>query len=343
LGSSAGGAASPAAAPAAQPAASPAAAAPAAAKPSGPLPKVRMATGAVDFTKVNDYKWVQDMKDQGVADIELVPFENSALMAQATVSGSTQFQSNTLLSVIQLAQQDSQAIKFIAVRLQSPDYILVGRKSLESLKALEGKRLGISTPGDISDTLSRIALKRANVDVDKVQFVRVGGTGARISALQQGSIEAGMAHAADGLIAISKSPDLKDLLTVGEVVQNYIQDGLGVRTDFLANNKELTQKLLDGYIESLRWAAKNKAEYIALGKKELKALADVDDKVLSDSYDIYIESKMFAVNGGVSQDVIKNTISLDQEAGNLKGTVPDASKWLDDSLVNDYLKRKGSF
>ncbi len=309
-------------------------------KPAAALPKVRVATGGLDFSQVNNLKWADDMKAQGVAEIELVAFENAAQATQATVSGATQMLINAVLPVIQLAQQGGPALVVVAVDLQAPDYILVGRKTIENEKALEGKKLGISTPGDISDTLSRASLKRAGVDVDKVQFVRIGGTSARIAALQQGSIDAGMAHAADGLSAVAKSPDLKNLFTVGKVIQNYIQHGLSVKAEYLASNKALIQKLVDGYVESTRWAAKNKAAYVELGKKELKGLPE--DPILSQSYDIFMESKMFGVNGGVADDIVDNSVKLEQEAGTLKGDVPAKAKWLDQSFVNDYLKRKGS-
>lgn len=337
-------AASPAAAPAPaqSPAAQPAPTTAPAAKPAGPMQKLRVAMGPLDFTKMNYLKWVEQMRAEGVADIELVPFENSAQLAQATVSGATQLQLNTLLSVIQLAQQGGPEMAFIATALQSPDYILVSRKNVENLAALQGKKLGISTPGDISDSLARSAFKRANIDVEKVQFVRVGGTGARMTALQQGSIDAGMAHVAEGLIAISKSPDLKNLASLGTLIPEYIQFGMATKREFIAGNKDLVQKLVDGFLDANRWAARNKAEYIAMAKKEIRGFGDVDEKLLSDSYDLFTQIKMFAVNGGLHESVTKTTVTLDQEAGTLKDAVPDSSKWLDASFVNDYLRRKGS-
>lgn len=307
--------------------------------PSGPPPKIRVATGGLDFSQVNNNKWVLDMKAAGVAEIELVAFENAAQATQATISGATDLLINAVLPIIQLAQASGPTLTIVAVDLQAPDYILVGRKNVPDLKSLEGKKLGISTPGDISDTLSRITMKRAGVDATKVQFVRIGGTGARIAALQAGSIDAGMAHAADAFTAITKSPDLKNLFTVGTVVPRFIQHGLAVRGEFLQKNRALVQKLVDGFVESTRWALKNKAEYIALGKKEMKL---TDDAVLSAAYDVFIQSNMFAANGGVDDKTVDESIALQIESESLKGAVPDKAKWLDTSLVQDFLKRKGS-
>ena len=81
-----------------------------------------------------------------MADIELVPFENSAQLGQATVSGATQMMLNTTASVVQLAQQGGPEMVYIASALQSPDYILVSRETVENIKGMEGKKLGISTP-----------------------------------------------------------------------------------------------------------------------------------------------------------------------------------------------------
>ena len=63
---------------------------------------------------------------------------------------------------------------------------------------------------------------------------------------------------------------------------------------------------------------------------------------MNDSYDLFTEIRMFAINGGMDDALINGTLALDQEAGTIKGDLPDRSKWFDRTFIDDYLKRKGS-
>jgi NitT/TauT family transport system substrate-binding protein len=305
------------------------------------LPKVRVATVGIDLADVPLVKWAADMKTSGVADVELVDFENGALAIQATVSGATQFAVVALLNILQLVQQteSSPLVVVVHARLPAPTYMLVATKAVPDLKGLEGKKVGISTPGDISDTLARVALKRAKVDVDKVTFVKVGGTRARVAALQQGSIDAGMAHAFEALTAIASSPTLKSLVTVGEVVPDFVQQGIIARTDYVARNRELVQKLVDGLLDTDRWASEREPEFIELARRVLKG--SPNEAIVRESYREFVRVKLFDGSKSMREDVIRNTLAIQQETGALKGAVPEMSRWLDASFVRDYLKRKG--
>lgn len=306
-----------------------------------PLPKVRVATVGIDLADVPLVKWAQDMATRRVAEVELVDFEGSTLAIQATISGATQFAVVALLNVIQLAQQtESSLVTTVHARLPAPTYMLLASKSVPGLKALEGKKVGISTPGDISDTLARVALKRANVDVDKVSFVKVGGTRARVAALQNGSIDAGMAHAFEALSAIARSPNLRNLVTVGEIVPDFVQQGIMARNDYVARNRDLVQKLLDGLLDTDRWASEHEREFIELARRTLKG--SPDEAILTEAYREFVKVKLFDGGKSMREDVLKNTLSIQQETGALKGSIPEMSRWLDQSFVRDYLKRKGS-
>ncbi len=322
--------------PAAQPSAAPQPAAQTE-KPKAPPALVRIGYASdPDFTQLNNYKWEEILADKYGYKVEHFFFDGSQVAYKALLAGAVDVVVAALLPAIQVSSQSKTKLKLIAADLQSPDYVLVARPELKKLKDLEGKRLGISTPGDISDTLSRAVLKRENIDVSKVTIVKVGGTGARMAALQANQIDAGMAHADAGLVAASKGLSL--LYEVGLSTQGYLQHGLVANENWIKKDPTLTQNVVDGFIDSARWAATDRQGYIELSKKWIK---DLPDEVRNQAYDIFKKINMFAMNGGMDEKFLKITMDLEIEAGSLEKAVA-FSEWSDPTFAQAYLKANGT-
>lgn len=288
-----------------------------------------------DFTQVMNFKWLQDLEDLGLS-VEDNYFESSQDAFRALVAGEADVAVGTLLSAILLVQETGEGVKVIASDLQAPDYLLISQQDIGSLADLEGKRVGISTPGDISDTLTRVVLDREGVNVDAVNFVQIGGTSARMSALLEGQIEAGPAHAAEGLTAAEEG--LKNLFAYGNAVPDYLQHGLIVSDGWISENGDLAQCAVDVFVETIRWADDNKDEYIELS---LQTVEGPSETARDEAYEIFKEIDMFAVNGGMSRDLLENTVAIEQEVGTLGDDVPAIEEWTDPTFVEDYLARFG--
>lgn len=288
-----------------------------------------------DFTQVMNFKWLDDMEATGLT-VEDNYFESSQDAFRALVAGEADVAVGTLLSAILLVQETGESVRVIASDLQAPDYLLISQADVESLADLEGARVGISTPGDISDTLTRVVLNREGVDVEAVDFVQIGGTGARMAALLEGQIEAGPAHAAEGLTAAEEG--LKNLFAYGNAIPDYLQHGLIVTDEWIANNPNLTQLMVDLFVESTRWANDNKDEYIALSAETVEGPSDA---ARDQAYEIFQEIGMFAVNGGMSADLLENTVAVEKEVGTLGDDAPPVEEWSDPSFVESYLERYG--
>jgi len=288
-----------------------------------------------DFTQVMNFKWLEDMEATGLT-VEDNYFESSQDAFRALVAGETDVAVGTLLSAILLVQETGEGVKVIASDLQAPDYLLISQPDIGSLADLEGARVGISTPGDISDTLTRVVLSREGVDLAAVNFVQIGGTSARMAALLEGQIEAGPAHAAEGLTAAEEG--LQNLFAYGNAIPDYLQHGLIVTDEWIANNPNLTQIMVDLFVESTRWANDNKDEYI---ERSADTVEGPSDAARDQAYDIFQEISMFAVNGGMSMDLLENTVAVEQEVGTLGDDVPAFEEWADPSFVESYLERNG--
>jgi len=310
---------------------------------AGPAPLLRVGFGSQpDFT---DFwaKWtLDDLTKQTGVQVRVTHFENGPIAYRSLVAGAVDIVfSGGIGAILNLAtQQRPDRLMAVMADLVAPDYILLGREGVNSLQDLVGKRVGISSPGDISDVLSRAMLRNAGVDVSRVQFVRVGGTGARVAALGSGAIEAGVAHAFDAILAMQRVRGLKVLAVSGEVVPDYLQHILAVRQSFLNANEDLLRRIVFTHMDSARRAASDKAAYVALAKETLGA--NVADAVWSQAYDLMYQGRIWGVDGGLDPRRVRITQELEVEAKNITAPVP-ISEWGTAKFISEYLRQKGTY
>jgi len=290
-----------------------------------------------DFTQISNFKWIEDLKADGV-EVKDLYFQSSQDAFRAMVAGEADVALGTVTSAILLNMSAGENVKVIASDLQAPDYILVTTPDVTSDTDLVGKRIGISTPGDVSDTLTRYVLGERGIDTSGIDFVEIGGTSARMQALLSNQISGGAAHAAEGLAAVAQG--LNNLFPYGESIPDYLQHGLIVQQSWLDENKEFAQEIVDKFIDSTRWAAENKDGYIELSKDYVDG---IDDSIRAQAYDIFTQINMFAVNGGMEDDQLNSTVDIEKQIGTFgDDKVPALDVWADASFVNDYLDRNGS-
>lgn len=306
---------------------------------SGQTLHVGLASEA-DFSKIHVLKALEDLRGQGV-EVKLSTFEDSPDTFRALVAGEIDvFDGSSLGSLIQFAQQVGEGVKYIVGAQTSSDYILVGAAGVESLDDLAGGTIGISTPGDISDTLTRYVLQQEGYDPGKSKYLQVGGTSDRMAGLVAGQIDAGAAHAADGFNAI-ETGGLTNLHNYGDSIDDYIGLGGGATSEWLEANPCLAQAYVDARIEANRWAAKNKDAYIAISKKYVDE-ADLSQSARSQAYDLYSDIGLFPVDGGMTDELLAGTIEIEKAAGQVGEDAPDPGVWAEPAYVDDYLEREGS-
>lgn len=299
---------------------------------------LRLAFGSEpDFTTIGTFKWIETLKSDYNIDVKELYFQSSQDAFRAVVAGEADLSLASITSAIVLNMTAGEDVKVIVADLQAPDYILVTTPDVKTDDDLSGKRIGISTPGDISDTLTRVVLEDRGDDVDSIDFVQIGGTGARMQALLSNQISGGAAHAAEGLAAVAQG--LNNLFAYGESIPDYLQHGVIAPQKWLDGNPELAQTVVDTFIGSTRWAANSVDDYIALSKDHVDG---IEDDIREEAYDIFTKIGMFAVNGGMDESQLDSTVAIEKRVGTFGDSEPPAnSDWADTSYVEDYLARNG--
>jgi ABC-type nitrate/sulfonate/bicarbonate transport system substrate-binding protein len=337
-----GGGASPSASEAAEPSMAAESSAPESAAPSevaGPgepeSTTLRVVQGSdPDFTQVSIAKAIEYMEERYGVTVEFSSVVDTDTATRSVIAGQQDIVINSLYFGINANQADIDLRTFM-VDIQAVDYLLVSDPEVTEVEQLVGGTVGINKPGDLGATIADQCLKFSDVDPSGVEFVQVGGTSARMAALLAGQIMAAPAHAAEALNAQIEG-GLNILVDCGAAIGTFLQTGASSTQEWLDANPNLAQLWTDAYIDSLRWAADNKDEYIELSRE---IVPDLDDAIRESTYDLLIEQEVFAVNGGLNPEAVEKLESIGLDAGAIEEPVPD--DWWTMEFIENYLARNG--
>ena len=155
--------------------------------------------------------------------------------------------------------------------------------SITSVSDLKGKALGVTDIGSGTQTLTMALLGKAGYSADQATYVAVGAGNTFIAAIQQQKIDAGMTTepTISRLVSTGAGKVLVDLRTPestrAALGGDYPFIGIFMRNDYVNSHKDLTQRLVNAYVKTLKWmhahtvqeiADKMPADYYA-GNKDL--------------------------------------------------------------------------
>ena len=327
--------------------AAPPTAAPAASASAKPTPpgapestSLRIAhSGSDDFDSTNARYFINLLKAKGFT-VDYQNLSTADVALRTLVAGQADLYIGSLGTVARFTQAAGGGVKVIGNDIKATDYLLVSQSTIPNVAALAGKTVGINSPGDAGDTAARACLQSANFDLTKATFVQIGGTSARVAALVAGKIDAAPAHTAETLSALAKVSTLKILVNCGEAIGPILEHGLTASDGWLAKNPNAAQIAVDLWIDAARWAATNKAEFLALSKI---VTPDLDDGIRGPTWDAFAKVGYYAKNGGMSDALLTGWDKLALLTREITtGTVPDHKLWIDQKYVNSYLARFGT-
>ncbi len=212
-------------------------------------------------------------------------------------------------------------------------YILYVSKDVNSVADLKGKKLGVSSHGSASDIATRVALKKEGIDPDKdVNIVTVGSSTNRTAALQSGAIQGGMDQPPSSYKL--EQQGLHPLIDMASLKLPTVNNGIIVQASWLKSHKAEAQKYMDGVVQGVARAKKDRA-YAAQELAKYMKLDNNDDIKRAIDYG--------AANLWASQPTIKKEDFADAVAV-LSATNPkvkdfDVSKILDNSFVESAVQR----
>jgi NitT/TauT family transport system substrate-binding protein len=166
-------------------------------------------------------------------------------------------------------------------------YMIYGAKGIGTPAQLRGKRVGITTFGDLSDFGTRFGLRAIGLDPDKdVSLVQMGGQPVRMAALQSGAMAATILNPPYTFHARKLGlPLLIDL--IGKV--EFAGTSHAIRRDDLQRRRDEMQRFVDAVVEGNQYFITHKQESV---KSMAHYLRTSDLSSLEESYDLYAKRIM---------------------------------------------------
>ena len=163
-------------------------------------------------------------------------------------------------------------------------YFMEAPASIKTAADLKGQSIAITNPGATFDIASRVALKKAGLNPDAdVQWIKTGSVANVQAALQSGQVQGGLAQVPDTikLEAAGLHPVI-DMSTLQAPASGTV---VTMQRSFLADNKDVAQKVVDSIIQAYALEKQDKATTVKVLKQYLKS---EDDSAMSATYDYFV-------------------------------------------------------
>jgi NitT/TauT family transport system substrate-binding protein len=212
-----------------------------------------------------------EYKKAGV-DVELVDFKGGSQSLQAVMGGSADVVSGYFDHCVNLAAKN-QALEAFVTYDRYPGLVLVVSPkhtgSINSVKDLAGKKVGVSAPGSSTDFFLKFLLSKNGVDPNSVGVIGIGLAATAVAAMEQGTVEAAVMLDPAPTLLQGKFKDLKILSDTRTEHDNkavfggdYPGGALYTKSDWIAKHPRETQQLTNAIVATLKWIHSHTPEEI---------------------------------------------------------------------------------
>jgi NitT/TauT family transport system substrate-binding protein len=193
---------------------------------------------------------------------------------------------------------------------------------ITSPAAFRGKKLGVTSPGSSTDFLTQYLATKNGVPTSAYTTVKAGAGQTFIAALNNGGIDAGMTTdpTVAQLTGTGKAKIMLDMRTEAGARAAlgglYPSSSLYMNCDYVASHAAVVQKLVNAFVQTLRWIKAHKPAEIAARMPADYAGGNpaLYEKAVGDSIG------MFNGDGLMPADGAKNVLNvLSQFSPNVKG------------------------
>ncbi|MFL5065352.1 MAG: ABC transporter substrate-binding protein [Xanthobacteraceae bacterium] len=205
-------------------------------------------------------------------EVELVNFKGGSQALTAVLGGSADIVSGYYDHCVNLAAKN-QALQAFVVYDRYPGLVLVVSPkhtgTINSIKDLANKRVGVSAPGSSTDFFLKYLLSKNGVDANSVGVVGIGLDATAVVAQEQGTVEGAVMLDPAVTLLQGKYKDIKILSdtrtqhdTLAVFGGEYPGGALYTRSDWIAKHEKETQALTTAILATLKWIHSHSAEEI---------------------------------------------------------------------------------
>ncbi len=275
--------------------------------------------------------------------VKWVYFQSDGAISQAFAAGAVDM---TISNPAALANLNAAGmdVRMFSVNWASLDWFLIGKREIPSLRSLEGRTIGISTPGSTTDVLTTLALTRAGVPKDRISMVSIGGTAARAGALEVGRIDAAWIGSDSAYPLLFSSDKFKVIggATVSKLFPGYLSTGWTAPKSYIDRNPRVITEIVRAMIQANRWAQNEKSFVQFAQRVKIPGIQGQGVEALTWAEKQFLAINMFPVNGGITQTAFDTTYRILLEAREIKAA-PAFNTVATAAFQNQVLKQIGLY
>lgn len=254
-------------------------------------------------------------KEEGV-DVRYTFIQGDAVAIQALLSKSFDIVSSGHFAVIHAVNRGAHIKAFVSI-LNSHDYILSSTEKIKSMENLRGKTIAIYAPGDITEIVTRGILKKFGINSKEVNWLSIGGSTDRYRAVLMGKADAAPLHI-DFAYKLEKESGFHTLISIAKE-QPLPMSVVSATEEFIKEKPEILLGITKALIKACRYAVENKKEFVDIA---FKYLEEMEREEISLLYDQLLKQEIYGVNGGITEQSIRNGVDMLVEIGTIEYPIP---------------------
>jgi len=210
-------------------------------------------------------------KDENI-EADLIDEPSGKDTTTEVVAGQVDFGSGSYDHTIDIAAA-GKSITMVTLLLQEPgEFVMVSTKKADTIKSpadWKGVNAGVTSIGSGTHTLMRAMAVKAGLKVSDVNFVAASAGDTFIAAMKQGKIDVGITTQPT-VLRLQKTGDAKLLVDLSKIDTtraalggDYPFISIFARADYIAKNRDTTQRVVNAYVKTLKWIQTHSAAEIA--------------------------------------------------------------------------------
>ncbi|MGE3619240.1 MAG: ABC transporter substrate-binding protein [Acidimicrobiia bacterium] len=231
---------------------------------------------------------------------------------------------------LELAAAAGAPVAWLAGVQPFPDVVLIGHEEIETMEDFRGKPIAVSAPGTFGALMTTWALNEAGLSNDDVTIVPLGTAGAILASFTSGQVKGWATNSPTLQAALAAVPGSHELFDHYEEEVDWIGNGIGANTEWVADHPEATVELL----EALQAAQELFFSDPEMTKSVIqKSIPNITPADVETSYE-WVSGRMAKTLTAIEAGTVRNEIDFLIENGfpQMQQLTPD------DLVLPDYLQ-----
>jgi NitT/TauT family transport system substrate-binding protein len=270
--------------------------------------------------------------DRQGLDVELVVIRASDVGIQALAGGSLDIAGSASDAPIAAVEKGLDLV-IIGGIINGLTQSIMAAKRFKTYEDLRGATFGaISLTSGVTFALRQV-LKVKGLEYPRdYKLLVIGGTPQTYAALVAGQIDAAALS-----LPVNYAAEEQGFNQIGrfvDVMPNYQLAALSTQRSWAEKNRPVVVRVMKAMAQTMRWLHQNKEAAAAFLAKEMKLKPEHARR----GWDFYTSARVWHPDGDINLDGLQIVTQIYWEQSQSKGSLPKASKYVDQTYLRDALK-----